>query len=445
MNIYNKIIDTIVKTNDNWFDYNYKPSNNVPYILKVCFAMLQQGRIYKSRIMFFNDQINNVLITNYCEEFKYLFNKIQRIYYVLVRFVNICKYKKAKIIVDMDLQLNEIKEKEIGVLSILHNGKKYLFKSYELVKHINMCLTNSPNFFASPLQIKNPYNGIPFNKSTLYNIYFYIKYNTNMQIELFHKFFINNFNILLFGIENEPIIREYAIKNYINNSTNDILKSHILNMLDDYNFYCPLTNKIEIDNHFPNNKLIKILKPYLKLYLYSLYSLNIEKKRYYQNLLYKKLLLFNKYNNRFGQKIVRTEKVIPDRIGDPMKIIFHHEFSEDHIKYSLVPLDKFMTNHLNIPILNDINNSTTNQRIHTQNNIVSNQEMPINDSIVMMTIVNNLDEVERLIDNIVLASNNQNATMTENDNATYTSDYEEETDTYVDETGNYSMDNDSVS
>ena len=128
MNIYNKIIDTIVKTKDNWFEYNYKPSNNVSYILKVCFSMLQQGKLYKSRILFFYDQINNRLIINYREEFENLFNKIQRIYYILVRFVNMCKYKKAKIIVNIDLQLNQINETDRDVLSILHNEKKYLFK-----------------------------------------------------------------------------------------------------------------------------------------------------------------------------------------------------------------------------------------------------------------------------------------------------------------------------
>jgi hypothetical protein len=208
MNIYNKIIDEIIKPDDNWFDYNYKPSNNVSYILKVYFSMLQEGKIYKSRILFFYDQINNNLISNYCEEFEYLFNKIQRIYYILLRFVNMCKYKKATIIVNMDLQLNEINESERNVLSILHCGKKYLFKSYELIKHINMCLTNSPNFFSAPMQIKNPYNGIPFNKSKLYNIYFYMKFNTSMQIELFHKYFMNHFNISIFEIEHDPTIRD---------------------------------------------------------------------------------------------------------------------------------------------------------------------------------------------------------------------------------------------
>jgi len=437
MNIYNKIIDNIIRTDDNWFDYNYKPSNNISFILKVYFSMLQQGKIYKSRILFFYDQINNKLISNCREEFEYLFNKIQNYYYILVRFVNMCKYKKAKIIVNMDLQLNEIKETDKQVLSILHCGKKYLFKSYELIKHINMCLTNSPSFFASPMQIKNPYNGIPFNKSTLYNIYFYIKFNTCMQIELFHKYFMNHFNILLFEIEHEPIIREYAIKNYLNNSTLEILNDHLLNMLSEYNYYCPRENIIEIDVEFPKQKLITIMKPYLKLYLYSLYSMNIGKQRYYQKLLYKKLLLFNRYNNRFGTRIIRTEKIIPEKIGDPPKIIFHHEFSEAHIKYCSVGTDKFMTNHLNSSFLELYSNSNNNTLLHNNiinsNNTINNTNTinnnrlnntiinENNESIIMLSVVNNLNEVERLLENLVLSNhdnleNNINQYSHENTN-----------------------------
>lgn len=406
MNIYNKIIDNIVRTDDNWFEYNYKPSNNVSYILKVYFSMLKQGILYKSRILFFYDQINNKLINNYQSEFEYLFNKIQHHYYVLVRFVNMCKYKKAKILVNMDLQLNEIKETDKGVLSILHCEKKYLFKSYELIKHINMSLTNSPNFFATPMQIKNPYNGIPFNKSTLYNIYFYIKFNTCMQIELFHKYFMNNFNILMFEIEHEPIIREYAIKNYINNSTNEVLNGHLLNMLDDYNASCTIFKRIEIDREFPKQKLIKIMKPYLSLYIYSLYSMNVGKQKYYQYLLYKKLSLFNKHNNRFGKKIVRSEKINPEKIGDPVKIIFHHEFDEDHVKYSSISIDKFMKNHLNTPYmeLNTHNNNLQNRQ--SQNR--QSQNIENNNPLLMLSIVNNMNELERLLDNMTLTSQSRN-------------------------------------
>jgi hypothetical protein len=394
MDIYNTIIHNIIRTDDNWFDYNYKPSNNIPYILKIYFSMLEHGKVYKSRQLFFYEQFKNQLISSYRDEFEYLFNKIQRHYYILVRFVNMCKYKKANIIVNTDLQLNEINEKDRFVISILHCGKKYLFKVQEIIKHINTLLTNSPGFFASPKQIKNPYNGTPFTKSTLYNIYFYVIFNTNMQIEIFHKFFLNHFNINLFEIDNEPMIREYAIRDYINNSTTTVLSEHILNMLDEFNLDCEYNrsqNRIIIDRNFPKNKLVKIMKPYLKLYFSSLYSLNIVKQRYCRNLLYKKLILFNTYNIRFGMRIVKAERVVPEKIGDPVKINIVHCFSEEHIKYCNIKIENFMKNHLNNPF------PETNNVVQTNNLSSNTNDIPP----VVYSIVNNLDDLGRLLDTIV--------------------------------------------
>ena len=357
MNVYNTLIKNIIRTDDNYFDYHYKPSNNIPYLLKVYFSMLIDGKIYKNRMVFFYDQINNKLIENNREEFIYLFYKIQHYYHILLRFVNDCKFKKAKIIVDTDLQLNKIQENEKDVLPILHCGKKYLFKIQELVKHINTSLTNSPGLFSDCLQIKNPYNGTVFEKSILYNIYFYSIFNTRDQIELLHKFFLCNFNLNLFEIEYEPLIREYAIKSLLNNSTIETLYNTIIEMIDEFNSDClldGLNNKISIDKDFPKEKLVKIMKPYLKLYYWSLFSLNVTKKTYMSNFLYKKLKLFNQYNKNFGRKIIKTERIMPLNIGEPYKFKIIHLFSDEHIKFSNVKTESFMNSHLKKPpVFND--------------------------------------------------------------------------------------------
>ena len=93
-----------------------------------------------------------------------------------------------------------------GVLSFLFGDDgKYATKlalcaftdGKPLVAHyiINNALSNSPDFFSVPLVIKNPYNNVPFNKSTLYNIYFNIMSKTYIVSELIHKFFLTNFDI----------------------------------------------------------------------------------------------------------------------------------------------------------------------------------------------------------------------------------------------------------
>ena len=53
-------------------------------------------------------------------------------------------------------------------------------------------------FFSEPLPSKNPYNNLPLTKSNLYNIYFFIKFNTNIYDDLLFKFFHCDFNMTIF-------------------------------------------------------------------------------------------------------------------------------------------------------------------------------------------------------------------------------------------------------
>ena len=107
-------------------------------------------------------------------------------------------------------------------------NNRYLFNINEIVKTIITSLINSPLFFSEPLVSKNPYNNIPLNKSTLYNIYFTLQ-RKNIKIhELFYKFFLQNFNLTDFKKYNEHLIREYAIDNYIKNSSDEIIYNSIL-------------------------------------------------------------------------------------------------------------------------------------------------------------------------------------------------------------------------
>ena len=105
--------------------------------------------------------MNNFIIKNNKEkEVLNYFNKIQRTYHSLNRFLFIYKFKKAKLIVTTDIGLNEIKENDKNVICIYQENNKYLFKIYDLLKIINMSLIHSQNFFADPLCIKNPYNNL---------------------------------------------------------------------------------------------------------------------------------------------------------------------------------------------------------------------------------------------------------------------------------------------
>jgi hypothetical protein len=168
-------------------------------------------------------------------QFLFYFCKIQRTYNSFQRLAYLWKYKKAKIVVNTDMALNEITEHQKNIMCIFHNGSKYLFRVQDLIQMIDAGLTHSYNFFAEPMQIKNPFNNLPFNKSTLYNIYFYIKFNTRLYPELLIKFFQVNFDLSYFLYYNEPLLREYAIKNYTTKSPSSILYTEIFRMLEKYN------------------------------------------------------------------------------------------------------------------------------------------------------------------------------------------------------------------
>lgn len=98
----------------------------------------------------------------------------------------------------------------------------------------------------------------------------------------------------------EFYIREYVIKNYVDNKDVEILYDDIIMMLNNtsVNYF----KTIKIDNGFPKNKLVKIMKPYLFLYLTSKYSLNLEKQFNANRILKKKLNCFYNFNPNFGRK-----------------------------------------------------------------------------------------------------------------------------------------------
>jgi hypothetical protein len=211
-------------------------------------------------------------------------------------------------------------------------------------------------FFSEPLPIKNPYNNLPFDKSTLYNIYFFIRYKTNYHCDLLLKFFDCDFNLTIFKGKNEYLLRELSINNYVYKSTSQILENEILDMISFYNDnYCRDISefKIFVDKEFPKDKLIKIFQPYLLIYLFSQYSFLIHKKN--EALYYFKIgmIKFQNFNPQFGRKkykiIIKYKTNFKKKITG--KII---EFEDRHIKFNNIEKDNefFLSDHLNYAEIN---------------------------------------------------------------------------------------------
>ena len=335
MSTYKLIIKNIIKPENNCFLFSYKP-DGVKSFLKIVFDIFIKNTEVNvvNKFIFFKESLfDNFLIKGQNEtEFINYFYKIQKIYNTLNRFIYNYKYKKSKIVVNTDIGLNELNESDKNVMCIFDGNSKYLFRINDLIKIINTSLTNSHLFFSEPKSIKNPYNNLSFTKSTLYNIYLFTRYKTNHYSELFFKFFECDFNLSIFKFKNEYLLREYSIQNYVYNSPAVMLEYDIRIMINSFNKYCKknrIKNRIHIHEDFPNNKLIKIMKPYLLLFYKSKYSFHPEFKILFVKIFIKSLIKFNNFNPKFGRRTIqilyKTDNNF-DKIITGNKIVFNDIF-----------------------------------------------------------------------------------------------------------------------
>lgn len=271
------------------------------------FILFQKEYSIRNKFTFLYETLNNIFNNEQIREEKFdYFYKIQKIYHAFSRMAYTYKYKKAKVIIDTDLIMNPININSKHTFCLYQNKCKYLFNIQELIKIIDNSIANSTNFFNNSFPVKNPYNNIILNKSTLYNIYFFIKMNTLLNPEIFYYFFRTNFNMNKFVKEYQHLLRDFSIQTYFNNSGNEILRDDINNMLDEFNYvFCKNEKPIVVHQDFPNNKLIEIMKPYLKLYLLSHYSLIYVIREKSKKDLIRNLNKFKKFNPLFGRKIMK--------------------------------------------------------------------------------------------------------------------------------------------
>jgi len=304
----------------------------------------------KNKFQYYHEIQSNIFLKDDQKEVvENYFCMIQKTYIGFQRLAYLYKYKKCKTVVETDMGLNTIQQHDKNIISICQNESIYLFNILDLIKIIDTSLTNSHMFFSEPLTIKNPYNNLCLNKSTLYNIYFYIKFNTHIYADLFFKFFQTNFNLHIFGNKYEYLLREYSIENYVNKSPTNVLYKEIIRMIDNFNKnYISDNQKIIIDENFPKDRLIKIMRPYLLLSFTSIYSLITIDRFQLKLQLKKKLIAFKKFNPLFGRKMIK--------LGYKYYINFKRrqymvgfKFNEKHIVFDEVDTN-FLSSHSNIPV-----------------------------------------------------------------------------------------------
>ena len=304
MNFFYKITEIITKK------YNEK---NIYQNIFFYFSIPENIKNVKKKYYFLEKTDQNIFLK---EEMKKeiwdIFSQSQKIYFAFSKLIFHYKWKKSKIQNDTDLCLNMIDIKQKNVICVFTHGSRYLFTVSDLINLFNNGLTYSSFFFSLSLPIKNPYNNIPFTKADLYNIYFSLFFKCIPIPEIIQKFFQVNFDLDSFEKENQIIIREYVIKNYIKNNDNDFLSLKIRYMLQYYNKQHK--KKIEIVEDFPKDKLVDIFKPYLHLFYISILSLDNLKKIKSGDLLEKMLFRLRHYFPRFGRKKIQLKKKISENL-----------------------------------------------------------------------------------------------------------------------------------
>lgn len=245
-----------------------------------------------------------------------IFQKTQRTYLALVHFANIVRHKIGKEKIETDLRMESIDIRSKYSMCLYHSGSKYFFVLSDLNNIIQTAITHSHNFFPNPLRPKNPFNNLPFTPTNLYNIYFHIKSAFTTVPQWIHLFFLNEFSLDAFVLDNEQILREQYIKNYVNNSSVNVL-------YDDLNeiflLYKRTFNDVNIHEDFPRKDLIQIFRPYIYLYIISQNAIKgTDKRRLAAIVLRKKLEEFCVYNQQFGRKSVSV-KYIPEDKREPVE------------------------------------------------------------------------------------------------------------------------------
>ena len=343
------ITNKVLNMDNNVFSLNYDKSDPVKPLMKLVFMSLVNNR-YKGKFNMLKETLVSFLKFSR-DEFIDFFCKIQKTYHSFSRLAFIYKYKKSAMSVTTDIGLNDITINDKNIICIYHVNSRYLFNINDLIKIITTSITNSYMFFSQPLPSKNPYNNLPFSKSNLYNMYFFLKFKTNIYNDLFVKFFHCDFNLTTFYHKYEYLLRQYILDNFIKNSTEDELIKETQKMITIFNK--KTTKKILINDEFPKKRLIKIMKPYLMLYLQSYYSFVQIIKNNAIVLLQDKLKKFQKFNPKFGRKIYKLgfKNYANFKKKSYIKSV---EFLDNHIAFNCDEETNFLTNHT---YYNELDNS----------------------------------------------------------------------------------------
>ena len=271
-------------------------------------------------------------------------SKYMRTIQAFRRLLSLCRHRVCKTAIDNDFSLNPIDKNSRFTICIFQNNSAYYFKIHDLIQIIKSRLENCEDYFCASLPILNPYTNIPFSKSALYNIYFFIKFNTMIHQELFDIFFRCNFSLYDFKENYATVIVSKYIHSYVSNSPCNTLWKGINKMIDFINKRLKKpAKKITIEPEFPRHIIVDTLRPYYELYLQFQYTRDNTNFYNQKQSFFYKVEIFIANNPNFG----RTKASIKRDISKNVRSVEYLPFCDVRSCYHTknISLDEFLTNH----------------------------------------------------------------------------------------------------
>lgn len=160
-------------------------------------------------------------------------------------------------------------------MSVFIDGTKYVFRIQEIQRTILTAIEMADAMFATPVFPKNPYTGVPFSYWTLYRIYVGVRLSPVELNPMFKYFADSGFNLNMFLMRYESLLRERHIAELHRNLTPIEELFDVRTMIDHVN---------QRGNYnFPYVYPPEVSRPWLKLYYTHLYSMNPHYRVYSMN------------------------------------------------------------------------------------------------------------------------------------------------------------------
>ena len=329
-------------------EYSQEKTNEYPF----------QSYVHHKFDYIYKTIIENIFLSKqYKDDIENIFFKTQRTYHIIKRVLYRYRFNKAPTKIQTDLCLNV----------------------RDLIHIITNSITHCYDFFSEPTEPKNPYTNIPFTKADLYNMYFCMKKSSHIISPFITSFFMSNLDIDLFSLNNEAAIREVSIKNFVMNSTINQLYIEIKEMIDDYFEISMIVSTnlkmkkkeyktIVVDNEFPKERLVNIMRPYLYMYLMSTEYITGTEKRAIAKRIFKHMIRrFINFNPNFGRKCI-NKVFCTTKEGGPFSFITKLEttYKDEHPSMTMKETENLFSKFSTLKYGNDDLMENTDQYIETR-------------------------------------------------------------------------------